>query len=718
MALSYVQYTGDGSTTDRAVPFPFISRSHVEVKVDNVVTAFTWVTDGTIRISPAPAAGTTIDIRRNTPDDSRLVDFQDASSLTEADLDLSANQQFYLQQELIDREADAIRLDTDTQYNALSRIIKNVADGVAGTDAINRRQLTAAQLGTAGPYANLVEVTPAGKLAATQVQAALEELDAEKPSTLNTVADLRASTVFNGAYIVLGYTTAGDGGGGLFRYDSASTAADNGGTVFKPNSIGSESPGRWLRVHTGHFNVKWFGATGNGTTNDSAAVQAAIDYVESLTSDGVALVFPSGDYLVSGLTVDARVHLIGNGATIKAAATTGNILSLSATAQMSIIEGFRFDSGSQRTAGDYIKLTGTYWVTIRDCSFWRYYNAIHGDGAVSTGVDNCQFQEPTPSTTAAGGAAIVLDTNNNVDWRLSNLIADCAVDEPSYGIKAVYTDALTIVNCDIINHGSCLALVPGTGQAVAATFVANSYFDNSVTGLDINPSGTGTVTRVSIEGCWFGSNSFHNVYINQTGSTVIEGVSIGGGQNVLSAGNGIATVGTVNGLVVSGGIYSGNTSSGISLSAGTTKCAITGAVIGVGSGSTGNAYGIFLNTSTGDVMIANNVITGNVTADIGGTAGTARFDNNITGTSSTVASTATLTLPVDKDFFIISGTNNITRITASWAGREVTLMFQAALTVVDGDNLKIAGNFVTSADDTISLVCDGTSWVEKSRAAN
>lgn len=537
--------------------------------------------------------------------------------------------------------------------------------------------------------------------------------------TLPTITDLRAEdyTVSTRVF-VLGHTSSNDGGGGVFMWDAASSATDNSGTIIKPTAISTGNPGRWLRIYSDAVNATWFGATGNGTTNDSAAVQAAIDYVESLTSDGVALVFPPGDYLVSGLTVDARVHLIGNGATIKAAATTGNILSLSATAQMSIIEGFRFDSGSQRTAGDYIKLTGTYWVTIRDCSFWRYYNAIHGDGAVSIGVDNCQFQEPTPSTTAAGGAAIVLDTNNNVDWRLSNLIADCAVGEPTYGIKAAYTDALTIVNCDIINHGSCLALVPGTGQAVAATFVANSYFDNSAAGLDINPSGTGTVTRVSIEGCWFGSNSFHNVYINQTGSTVIEGVSIGGGQNVLSAGNGIATVGTVNGLVVSGGIYSGNTSSGISLSAGTTKCAITGAVIGVGSGSTGNAYGIFLNTSTGDVMIANNVIKGNVTADIGGTAGTARFDNNITGTSSTVASTATLTLPVDKDFFIISGTNNITDITASWAGREVTLMFQAALTVVDGGNLKIAGNFVTSADDTISLVCDGTSWVEKSRAAN
>jgi hypothetical protein len=40
------------------------------------------------------------------------------------------------------------------------------------------------------------------------------------------------------------------------------------------------------------------------------------------------------------------------------------------------------------------------------------------------------------------------------------------------------------------------------------------------------------------------------------------------------------------------------------------------------------------------------------------------------------------------------------------------------LTFTDGNNLKIAGNFVTSADDTITLVCDGTNWFETCRSAN
>ena len=38
--------------------------------------------------------------------------------------------------------------------------------------------------------------------------------------------------------------------------------------------------------------------------------------------------------------------------------------------------------------------------------------------------------------------------------------------------------------------------------------------------------------------------------------------------------------------------------------------------------------------------------------------------------------------------------------------------------MTDGSNLKLAGNFVTTADDVITLVCDGTNWFEMSRSVN
>ena len=55
---------------------------------------------------------------------------------------------------------------------------------------------------------------------------------------------------------------------------------------------------------------------------------------------------------------------------------------------------------------------------------------------------------------------------------------------------------------------------------------------------------------------------------------------------------------------------------------------------------------------------------------------------------------------------------------SSVAGRQIVLQFLDIVTFTDGSNLKLAGNFVTSADDTIALVCDGTDWFEVSRSAN
>ncbi len=71
--------------------------------------------------------------------------------------------------------------------------------------------------------------------------------------------------------------------------------------------------------------------------------------------------------------------------------------------------------------------------------------------------------------------------------------------------------------------------------------------------------------------------------------------------------------------------------------------------------------------------------------------------------------------------FHVTGTTNITTLDncdADNAGWAVTLIFDGILTFTDGNNLILEGNFVTSAGDTISLVCDGTNWYETSRANN
>jgi hypothetical protein len=93
---------------------------------------------------------------------------------------------------------------------------------------------------------------------------------------------------------VIGHTQPNDGGGGVFAYAPTSILDDNNGTVVAPgNNIG-----RWLRIYSGAIDARWFGAVGNGVTDDSIPLQAAIDWIESLPAGGV-LYLPGATYLIS-----------------------------------------------------------------------------------------------------------------------------------------------------------------------------------------------------------------------------------------------------------------------------------------------------------------------------------------------------------------------------------------------------------------------------------
>lgn len=92
-----------------------------------------------------------------------------------------------------------------------------------------------------------------------------------------------------------------------------------------------------------------------------------------------------------------------------------------------------------------------------------------------------------------------------------------------------------------------------------------------------------------------------------------------------------------------------------------------------------------------------------------------------------VASAGTLTLGTDGNTFGITGTTTINYITiANWqAGSIITLIFAASLTVTHNAGsvpagtqailLSGAGNLSATANDTLTLVNDGTTWREIAR---
>lgn len=138
MAYSYVSYTGNGVTTTYSVTFPYILKSHVIVSVDGVDKTsgvdYTWATGASIQFGVAPTNGAVIRIRRETSRGAALVDFQDASTLTEADLDKAFTQSLYISQEAFDATT------ADAEYWA-TQAANSAAAAASSYDSFDDRYL-------------------------------------------------------------------------------------------------------------------------------------------------------------------------------------------------------------------------------------------------------------------------------------------------------------------------------------------------------------------------------------------------------------------------------------------------------------------------------------------------------------------------------------------------------------------------------------------------
>lgn len=113
-----------------------------------------------------------------------------------------------------------------------------------------------------------------------------------------TLTTLKAITgqADNESIIMLGYASEGDGGGGIFFYDSASSATSNDITIVTPDS----GSGRWLRIYDGDVNVMW----GGGST--TAEIQAVWDAFNTVYH-------PNGTYpITTSLTIaSGNRHIYG-----------------------------------------------------------------------------------------------------------------------------------------------------------------------------------------------------------------------------------------------------------------------------------------------------------------------------------------------------------------------------------------------------------------------
>lgn len=181
--------------------------------------------------------------------------------------------------------------------------------------------------------------------------------------TFNSVEEMKASNTLKAGALAktLGFYTAGDGGGANYVI---------------VNSIGEEEPDEATLISLqnnlyakllieDYVNVKWFGAKGDGETDDTNALQLCFNYIK-----GGCVTIPEGTYKTTEqLTADKGMKLFGYNATLKSYVdSTKCALVYSGSNSKGILEGLfiRCDNNG-KSCFDLKGVGGS--LTLRNCQF-------------------------------------------------------------------------------------------------------------------------------------------------------------------------------------------------------------------------------------------------------------------------------------------------------------------------------------------------------------
>lgn len=178
-----------------------------------------------------------------------------------------------------------------------------------------------------------------------------------------------ASNLIDGSYAqTLGFYAKNDKGGALYKIRNITNANTVDNITIIP--IGSDDLIAELIIND--MNVKQFGAKGDGTTDDSVAIQKAIDTCNNIY-------FPTGTYLLSDtLNLKSDLTLIGEDAILlQHNNVSETILSLDGCNNV-LIKNLHLKNDSSQE-GSSISYTGQYLMTINDSD--------------NINISNCKFTD-------------------------------------------------------------------------------------------------------------------------------------------------------------------------------------------------------------------------------------------------------------------------------------------------------------------------------------
>jgi hypothetical protein len=309
--------------------------------------------------------------------------------------------------------------------------------------------------------------------------------------------------------------------------------------LFKTTSGSSarDEADRWNDV----LNVKDFGATGNGVTDDTTACQAALNALTTQVGQNNAfgaVYFPRGTYLISSaLTFQnqsggkgIKIFGDGRGSLIKGninAYLLDNSLNLQASGPCTI-EQLEIANANTTVGSGGIRFLSSVGGAIRDCKVTGC-TAINvwdtnfvGVGGASIQIQDCVLICASPYTT--GTIGILLGNGHQA--------IGCDITNFDNGIRASNVGNVIIggrfeVNITAINLG--MSSQGATDQSVGFIISGCSMEANEV-GILFTAGTNGIISGVSISGTVGAHDGNSHTGIDLTGasSTVVAGVNCGG----------------------------------------------------------------------------------------------------------------------------------------------------------------------------------------------
>jgi len=468
---------------------------------------------------------------------------------------------------------------------------------------------------------------------------------------------------------------------------AAGSTAD--AVTFLQAGTGAESRSVQAKLRE-YVSISDFGVLGAG--NDAAILQEAINAVQGTSA---CIIIPGNTTIQLGTTpvTSARaVRLVGLGGkdrtfitwtsrTMTAWAHTGD------QAGGLVIEGVTFSGPTSCTAGGAISVNGyggvaCAGVNIHNCAFVNGFRQLYMPQAHSWEITGNTFTDYVECGLYT--ANTITERQDEGDSYFSNNGMFAGVLASAKGIVQAGAGGLKVIGNKMYGgqYGYYMDLDSGVDTSILI-IQGNSIEFQLHSGVRLrNTAGGASFTQIVINGNQFAAQPTPINLDHASSCFVAATIS----DNIIGAAAGAGTTCAITVTTTPLSIITGN----IVYGTGTT---VLGLTIGSGSFSTREENNQFYGCVT---EVSNSVSNG-------------------------VASATSITLPIWTDVIIVTGTTNITSIASAsnHRNRTVTLMFQGILTFTDGNNLKLAGNFVTTADDTITLCCaDGTNWYEVCRSVN